>query len=147
MVGRQMTKRFLLVFILEFVWWELQGRKTSQERLEAQLFNLVSTALYVWTLTWPQGLDRPLKTPSNPLPDWLIKTCCFLHWRHWDVYYLLESMISQTDFKVTGKNMTIRPEKSFLLISSLANFPIRDLHMINDLDKDDSFHLDSVKEP
>ncbi len=56
-------------------------------------------------------------------------------------------MIEGSEVNLTAKNMTLKAEEVFLLLNTGNELPLRDLYTIGDQDKDDSFHLDIVKEP
>ncbi len=56
-------------------------------------------------------------------------------------------MVDRSEVNLKVKNKTLNPKEVFLLISTGNELPLRDLYTLDDPDKDDSFHLDIVKEP
>ncbi len=62
---------------------------------------------------------------------------------------LVQSMVDQSEVKLSSKNLTISGKEAFVIMNFLdLGLPVRDLlPVIDDDHKNNEFHLDKVKEP
>ncbi len=56
------------------------------------------------------------------------------------------ALVDGSQHELHVKNRTVSLEDAFVLVNNLDKVPVRDLFGLDDQAKDDSFHLDSVKE-
>ncbi len=64
-----------------------------------------------------------------------------------DVSVLVEALLNNSPAHLDNKKCPMVPNNAFVLVSNENDFPIRDLYLLNQQEKDESFPLDMVKEP
>ncbi len=60
---------------------------------------------------------------------------------------IVQALLEQKNIKLPSKNKIIKARDAFVLVGTNNNFPVRDLYMLDQQDRDNTLHLGMVKEP